>query len=212
MYDFRDRYPAAGDVTVFSILDLVHSGSDRDSVLATLTSLTGWNADDVEFLTGASGFNLAYPAGYRDERYFVYLQTAVDLLTRLGVSAEAADGWKVFDNLEKMKAVSTAIKSTVKAKYDNAAWLGVAEPLKAQLRELQRSALVAHLIARRPAIEEASGLFERYLIDVEMDACMKTSRIKQAISSVQLFVQRCLMNLERDCRDLRSTRGDRGNG
>ena len=27
---------------------------------------------------------------------------------------------------------------------------------------------------------------------------MKTSRIKQAISSVQLFVQRCLMNLEGD--------------
>lgn len=196
LYDFRDRYPAAGDVTVFSILDLVHSGSDRNSVLATLTSLTGWNADDVEFLTGAGGFNLTYPAGYRDERYFVYLRTAVDLLTRLGVSAEAADGWKVFDNLERMKAVSTAIKSTVKAKYDNATWLGVAEPLKNQLREQQRSALVAHLIARRPAIEEANDLFERYLIDVEMNACMKTSRIKQAISSVQLFVQRSLMNLE----------------
>lgn len=196
LYDFRDRYPAAGDVTVFAVLDLVHSGSDRDSVLATLTSLTGWNADDVEFLTGANGFNLAYPAGYGDERYFVYLQTAVDLLTRLGVSAEAANDWKVFDNLEKMKAAATAIKSTVKAKYDNATWLGVAEPLKNQLRELQRSALVAHLIARRSDIDEASDLFERYLIDVEMNACMKTSRIKQAISSVQLFVQRSLMNLE----------------
>jgi len=31
-----------------------------------------------------------------------------------------------------------------------------------------------------------------------MDPCMKTSRVKQAISSVQLFVQRCLMNLESD--------------
>jgi len=29
-----------------------------------------------------------------------------------------------------------------------------------------------------------------------MDPCMKTSRVKQAISTVQLFVQRCLMNLE----------------
>lgn len=196
LYDFRDRYPGAGDVTVFSLLDLVDSGSDRDSVLAALNSLTGWNADDIEFLTGAGGFNLAYPAEYGDERYLVHLQAAVDLLTRLGVSAEAASGWKVFDNLEKMTAVSTAIKSTVKAKYDNVTWLTVAEPLKNQLRELQRSALVAHLIAKRSAIEEASDLFERYLIDVEMNACMKTSRIKQAISSVQLFVQRSLMNLE----------------
>jgi hypothetical protein len=39
-------------------------------------------------------------------------------------------------------------------------------------------------------------LFEYFLIDVEMSACAKTSRIKQAISSIQLFVQRCLLNLE----------------
>jgi hypothetical protein len=42
----------------------------------------------------------------------------------------------------------------------------------------------------------ANQLFEFFLIDVDMSSCMATSRIKQAISSVQLFVQRCLMNLE----------------
>src|SRR5437879_3249294 len=31
-----------------------------------------------------------------------------------------------------------------------------------------------------------------------MDPCIVTSRIKQAISSVQLFAQRCLMNLEKE--------------
>jgi len=196
LYALRDRYPAAGDVTVFSVLDLVDSGSDRDSVLVTLSSLAGWDTDDLDYLTGTNGFNLTYPRDYRDERYLVNLQAAVDLLTRLGISAEAASGWKVSDDLGQMKTVATAIKSTVKAKYDNDAWLAVAEPLKNQLREQQRGALVAHLIARRPDIEEASDLFEHYLIDVEMSSCMKTSRIKQAISSVQLFVQRCLMNLE----------------
>src|SRR5205814_3543967 len=35
-----------------------------------------------------------------------------------------------------------------------------------------------------------------FLIDVDMGACMETSRVKQALSSIQLFVQRCLMNLE----------------
>jgi hypothetical protein len=39
-------------------------------------------------------------------------------------------------------------------------------------------------------------LYAYFLIDVEMDACMLTSRIKQGISSIQLFVDRCLMNLE----------------
>lgn len=47
-------------------------------------------------------------------------------------------------------------------------------------------------------IDTPDKLFEYFLIDVENDPCTKTSRVKQAISSVQLFIQRCLMNLEQD--------------
>ena len=48
----------------------------------------------------------------------------------------------------------------------------------------------------RPNITGASDLLEYFLIDVEMSSCMLTSRIKQANASIQLFVQRCLLNLE----------------
>jgi peptidoglycan hydrolase-like protein with peptidoglycan-binding domain len=47
-----------------------------------------------------------------------------------------------------------------------------------------------------PPLKDSSDLFDYFLIDVEMSSCMLTSRVKQAISSVQLFVQRCLLNLE----------------
>ena len=33
-------------------------------------------------------------------------------------------------------------------------------------------------------------------MDVQMEPCMQTSRIRHALSSVQLFIERCLMNLE----------------
>ena len=33
-------------------------------------------------------------------------------------------------------------------------------------------------------------------MDVQMEPCMETSRIRHALSSVQLFIERCLMNLE----------------
>ena len=69
-------------------------------------------------------------------------------------------------------------------------------PISNRLRNLQRDALVAYLI-HRDHLADSNELFDRYLIDVEMGSCMLTSRIKQAISSVQLFVQRCLLNLER---------------
>jgi len=69
-------------------------------------------------------------------------------------------------------------------------------PISNKLRTLQRDALVAYLI-HRDHLADSKELFDRYLIDVDMGSCMLTSRIKQAISSVQLFVQRCLLNLER---------------
>ena len=41
-----------------------------------------------------------------------------------------------------------------------------------------------------------ADLFAHFLIDVEMGSCMTTSRMKQAIASVQTFVQRVILNLE----------------
>src|SRR3989442_5943640 len=45
-------------------------------------------------------------------------------------------------------------------------------------------------------IDTPDKLFEYFLMDVQMDPCMLTSRIRHALSSVQLFTERCLMNLE----------------
>lgn len=65
------------------------------------------------------------------------------------------------------------------------------------IRQRRRDATVAYLVQRH-AVLDANDLYGHYLIDPQMNACMKTSRIKQAMSSVQLFIQRCFMNLEPD--------------
>src|SRR4029077_2339882 len=94
-------------------------------------------------------------------------------------------------------------KQAAKSKYEDDEWLTLAKPLRDVLREAQRSALVDYLVARpNPALnrnwKDASDLYAYFLIDVEMSPCQLTSRIKQAISSAQLFVQRCLLHLETD--------------
>jgi peptidoglycan hydrolase-like protein with peptidoglycan-binding domain len=48
----------------------------------------------------------------------------------------------------------------------------------------------------RRNVRDKDDLYSHFLIDVEMSPCMVTSRIKLALSSIQLFVQRCMMNLE----------------
>ena len=76
-------------------------------------------------------------------------------------------------------------------------------PLRDLLRERQRASLVSYLVVRPDAAKgqhwiDKDGLYEHFLIDVEMSPCQLTSRIKQATCSAQLFVQRCLMHLETD--------------
>jgi hypothetical protein len=64
-----------------------------------------------------------------------------------------------------------------------------------RLRDRQRGALVAYLV-HRDGTRDATDLHGRYLLDVETGPSVRTSRIKQAISSVQLFAQRWLLNVE----------------
>ena len=47
-----------------------------------------------------------------------------------------------------------------------------------------------------PEVDTPDKLYEHLLIDVEMEPCMVTSRVRQAIETVQHFIQRCLLNLE----------------
>jgi len=56
--------------------------------------------------------------------------------------------------------------------------------------------LVAYLLAENPEMKDENDLYDYFLIDVEMEACMPSSRIVQAHGTIQLFVQRCLMGLE----------------
>src|SRR5262249_10769691 len=127
------------------------------------------------------------------------------LIKRLGVSAQQLFAWadlgsslRPQQRFDKDANNAQDIKKTVRAKYDDeATWLTVAKPLNDRLRERQRDALVAYLLPRMN-LTDSNELFEFFLIDPEMGVCMETSRVNQAIFSVQLFVQRCLMNLEKD--------------
>ena len=81
------------------------------------------------------------------------------------------------------------------------AWLALAPSLMDPIRDRRSAALQAFLTGQRDAAGnlmygDADGLFDYFLIDVQMSSCQVTSRIVQAYIAVQIFVERCLMNLE----------------
>lgn len=66
------------------------------------------------------------------------------------------------------------------------------------LDERRRDALCDYVISRPASLGfvDRADLYAYFLIDVEIAACFDTSRLVAAISSLQLYVHRCLMNLE----------------
>jgi hypothetical protein len=179
-----------GEPGLVELLNLLET-ADEETFRASLVLRTGWLREDLDHLAGA--FAPPFPAGWRDGRTLRRLVDAFALIGRLGVPAAQADGWAVAP-IEAPQA--EALRLAAKSKHDEQRWPAVARALRDPVREKQRAALVAHLIATDPGYDDEQALFEDLLIDVEMAPCMLSSRLKQAISSVQLYVHRAFLNLE----------------
>ena len=180
LFTVRDQI---GEEAVSRLLALAKEDTPR--ARQALSEMVGWNLEDLARLA-RDGFKKW------DGPTLKHFQECFAALKRLGASAEQALRWS-----QPAVSFETAesIKQAVKAKYDEKQWLAAAKPLRDALREKQRAALVTHLTARR-GLRDSHDLYQHYLIDVDMSPCMMTSRTLLAISSVQLYVQRLLMNLE----------------
>ena len=181
----------------------------KAAYLDDLWRLTQWSVDDLVSLLGTANDTQArgalaftFPDDYADERIIDRLRECFRRIKRLGASAADAVDWaKTAPTPDEEAAAAIAIKNAAKSKHSDAEWLTVAKPLKAPLREKQRAALVSYLVAhpdpaRGQTWTDVDDLYEYLLVDVQMDACMTSTRLLQATLSVQLFIQRCLMNLE----------------
>jgi hypothetical protein len=96
---------------------------------------------------------------------------------------------------ERAEAAARLARQLLRGQRSDEQWRDQLRPIADGLRERQRDALVDFLVAR-DGLRDATDLYDRYLIDVEMAPCMTSTRILQAIAAVQLFVHRCLLRQE----------------
>ncbi|MFC7384863.1 Tc toxin subunit A-related protein [Sphaerisporangium rhizosphaerae] len=61
---------------------------------------------------------------------------------------------------------------------------------------LKRDALLSAVLAKAPELRDSTDLFDQLLIDVDMGGQGTTSRIREAIAAVQLYLHRCMLDLE----------------
>jgi hypothetical protein len=158
--------------------------------------VTGWDKSSQEDLLMRFEW---VQADLSDLNKFIRVNEAFEVVNKFGVPAAHL----LSGTTNQPVAVTVRdIQNSLRAKYDESVWLNALQPINDKLRSRQRDALVSYILHEMQKneatknIDTPDKLFEYFFIDVEMDPCMKTSRIKQANSTVQLFIQRCLMNLE----------------
>ncbi|HLN62155.1 MAG TPA: neuraminidase-like domain-containing protein [Symbiobacteriaceae bacterium] len=127
------------------------------------------------------------------------LWEGLQVVERFGVQVASLVEWTGIASAgataEQRFAIAQGVKEVVKACFDPEAWQNVAQPIFDKLRQRQRDALVAYIMHQQ-GFGRMEQLYEYFLIDPGMEPVVQTSRIRLAIGSVQLFIQRCLLNLE----------------
>ncbi|GAA2310548.1 hypothetical protein GCM10009853_080050 [Glycomyces scopariae] len=206
----RRRYPKPEETGWPEVFDAAAAGDPVADVRADVAALTGWSTADLEVLDSG---NVTY---YSDVDALTRARTALDALRRLGVPAAEALQWVDRDDDAggAQRLAAEHLRQTMKSKYDTGAWLALMPELQDPLREARRDALTAYLVEHSlrttaPTItaegrewenprhwKDSTDLQRWFLLDTEMTSVQLTSRLKQAISAVQMFAQRCLLNLE----------------
>jgi peptidoglycan hydrolase-like protein with peptidoglycan-binding domain len=165
-----------------------------------------WGASVIETTTTATDLQFTC-APLVNEIGFARLWAALQMVQSLGVQPQVlkqttgiVSASRASSAVDPGFAIAATLRNAVKSQYTPDQWRPVAQSIFDPLRQKKRDALCAYILGL-PAIQkfgatDQNGLFEYFLVDPGMEPVVQTSRIRLALSSVQTFIQRCLLDLE----------------
>ena len=188
--------------TLIDLFAWAAANNPASGLVAEIVAVTQWDTTKLTSLIETPNyFNFPNPSSFRNEINLITIQNALNISNSVVVDIPTLFSWatlplKFWPSLN----ICASIRKTIRGRFTLTDWEQVVQPLNNMIRENQKNALIAYLLVQpvlqNQGVQDADGLFEFFLIDVQMSSCLQTSRIKQAISTVQLFVQRCLLGLE----------------
>jgi len=202
LFCFKQLQSAFND-TDGKLIDLLSlETDDTDAVVQAIDNLAGWEPRQVDSLVqyfdaiqynriaGLSRMKACFDLAQS-------LQVDIDFLiqfadtTLLGTDEE-------FGFYSRQAAL---LQQVLRARYTNEEWPKVYKPIHDQLAVQRRDALLGlAMLKLGPEYEgrKDPDIFHQYfLLDLQVGSEVETSRIVQATASLQLYIQRCLMNLEK---------------
>ncbi|MGV3764390.1 Tc toxin subunit A-related protein [Parapedobacter sp.] len=190
-----DPADAERSITFFDTMALsLRPATTKDELMRAIALLTGYEKDELAAID-AHLFAVFDRANYHHTHTWERLIECAELMRKLGATMA-----QVVNYVKPTLVLSdiSDLRATLKSRYDESTWLSTLKEIMDTVRPQKRDALVAYLLATQTEAKDENDLYEYLLVDVEMGACMPSSRIVLAHNSVQLFVHRCLMGLEPD--------------
>lgn len=195
--------PQATIQTLYDLISGVNGGAIVNEPLAqaALATITGWPLADITALATALGVSFA-GGDYTQPATYEALRTLEAMIAAMAGKASGAQlvSWGAVppDEPTAQNMAASAL-NVLKARYTNADWLTVAPAIIDPIREHRSAALQDYLIGNGDhdghTFGDVNGLFDWFLIDTQMSSCEVTTRVVQAYIAVQIFVERCRMNL-----------------
>ncbi|MGC9514424.1 LamG-like jellyroll fold domain-containing protein, partial [Methanocrinis sp.] len=198
---------AVGDDTDDDLI-LIHlissEAEDIDAALKEIDDLTCW--EPLQIIFPDRHFDLVRYNRIADlSRMKTCFDLARSLLVDIDFMIQLADT-SLLDTDEEFGFYSqkaALLLEVLRAKYTDEEWPKVYKPIRDQLAVQRRDALLSLAMLKLKLDPEYEGrkdpdIFHQYfLLDFQVGSEVDTSRIVQGTASLQLYVQRCLMNLER---------------
>lgn len=133
---------------------------------------------------------------------FTVIQKYQQRMALSDLSIDTLAAWSIDWSASTLtRAVKEELVSALKFKYPlELKWNKFITPIHNHLRTQLRNALTTYYTSHNTVLDKpfknTAAIYNHFLLDPEMEACMKTSRTKLAISSVQLLIHRAIMGLE----------------
>ncbi|MEB3359022.1 MAG: LamG-like jellyroll fold domain-containing protein [Synechococcales bacterium] len=173
--------------------------TDADTILDAIQALSGWERRQIVRLMahfGELAYNRVEGLSRLQQGFAIatLLQVNIDFVLQLSDTRDLT--------LPFYQQQSVALLNVLRARYDEEQWEQVYPPLRDRLATRKRDALLSYALPRQiddsfAGRRDADLLYEYLLLDVQIGSEVQTSRIVQGTAALQLYVQRCLMNLEK---------------
>lgn len=196
--DLNNRF-SSSEETLISLLS-AQDGYTKEPYYV-LSEIFGFDKEDIRWVKQQNAF-LSSTNGLEQGFTIETMIRLYDILStteriKVNVKALYQDVWQVLYGANRdAKSAATNIYAMLAEVDYNDNYVTLFDQIDRELNVIKRDALVPYAIANDQDVENTRDLYEKLLIDTQMEGDATTSRIKEATMAIQLFFHRYFLNLE----------------